>query len=283
MPEKVQLGLLGNGLSRSRAKNLHELLGKMHGLNVDYRVMDLAGQPGSVSIARELQRCRDEGFRGVNVTHPYKCDAFLCVKLVDDFPRGLNSVNTVLFGASAMKADNTDFSGFYHAFLNRFGGNSSPGRVLMFGAGGVGVAIAFALYRLGVSELVIHDIRAEKAQELVRQLTANSVPARVAGQDLLAEMHHAEGLINATPVGMFQYPGNPFPVDGFGRQKWAFDAVYTPENTEFLDHCRKRSIDTLSGFRLFLYQGLHAFERFTGITPDAAVTETKFLKLYPLA
>ncbi len=81
---------------------------------------------------------------------------------------------------------------------------------------------------------------------------------------------------------MFQCPGNPFPSCGFADQKWAFEAVYTPEQTEFLIECRTRNIDTLSGFKLFIYQGLHAFERFTGIISDAAEVEPEFLKRYPL-
>lgn len=282
MSQLVQLGLLGNGLGRSRAKNLHELLGEIHGLEVNYRVMDLGGRTGTVIIADELRRCRDEGFRGVNVTHPYKRDAFACVSPLPHFPPGLTSVNTVLFRPEGLLADNTDHSGFISACRDQFGEDFRPGRVLMFGAGGVGVAIAYGLHRLGIEELVIHDTRTESAENLVQQLKASNIAARLAGTHLIDEMRRADGLINATPIGMFQYPGNAFPGTGFAGQKWAFDAVYTPESTEFLQECRMRGIDTLSGFRLFLHQGLHAFERFTGIKADAVKVELEFLKRYPL-
>ena len=95
-------------------------------------------------------------------------------------------------------------------------------------------------------------------------------------------MEQADGLVNATPIGMFQYPGNPFPADEIKNQSWAFDAIYTPENTEFLNTCRKLEIETLSGFYLFLYQGLDAFKHFTGIDADAVHVEPIFLKRYPL-
>jgi len=282
MSQHIQLGLLGNGLSKSRARFLHELLGKEHGLDLSYTNMDLAASPQPVSIAMELKRCQQEGFRGVNVTHPYKIDAFNCVERVATFPKGLTSVNTVVFEADRMIADNTDYSGFCAAFRACFGNSSEPGRVLMFGAGGVGLAIAYGLKAMGVHELVVYDTNLQTAEKLVNQLNDHTVIARLANQDLVVEMQQADGLINATPVGMFQYPGNPFPIAGFASQSWAFDAVYTPENTEFLQNCRQREIATLSGFQLFLYQGLHAFERFTGITPDAAKTEKMFLDLYPL-
>jgi shikimate dehydrogenase len=95
-------------------------------------------------------------------------------------------------------------------------------------------------------------------------------------------MYNADGLVNATPIGMFQYPGNPFPEEAVSYQSWAFDAVYTPENTEFLSLCRQKKIQTLSGFYLFLFQGLHAFERFVGISPDVKKVEPAFLKRFPL-
>jgi len=282
MSQLIKLGLLGNNLGRSRAKNLHELLGEIHGLNVTYQPMDLLERPDPVSIERELERCRAEGFRGVNITHPYKKDAFACVTTLPDFPQGLTSVNTVLFDPRGMIADNTDYSGCCRAFRSQFGVHFKPGRVLMLGVGGVGVAIGYALQTLGAEELVIFDTNKDLAASFVHQMSVGSLPIRVADADLISEMERADGLINATPVGMFQYPGNPFPLAGFGKQKWAFDAVYTPENTEFLQICRERGIQTLSGFYLFLFQGLDAFARFTGIVAEVHEVEPRFLERFPL-
>lgn len=282
MSRTIKLGLLGNNLGRSRAKNLHELLGEIHGLNITYSPMDLLARPTPVSISGELERCRAEGFLGVNVTHPFKREAFDFVVALPGFPRGLTSVNTVLFAPEGMMADNTDYTGCCRAFLSQFGAGFKPGRTLMLGAGGVGVAIAYALLKLGAEELVVFDTNAQLAESLIRQMSVAGMRIRLAGPDLAEEMRLAQGLVNATPIGMFQYPGNPFPPAGFGTQQWAFDAVYTPENTEFLQECRRRKIDTLSGFYLFLYQGLDAFVRFTGIVAEADATEREFLKRFPL-
>lgn len=282
MAQMIKLGLLGNNIGRSRAKNLHELLGEVHGLDVSYKPMDLHNHPEPVSIAEELTRCRDEGFRGVNVTHPYKRDAFAYVTTMPGFPKGLTSVNTVLFSDTGTVADNTDFTGCCRAFRLHFGEGFKLGRVLMLGAGGVGVAIAYALKQMGVGELVIYDINRDAAQNLVSQMLACGRLARLANSDLVAEMRQSDGLVNATPVGMFQYPGNPFPDKGFASQRWAFDAVYTPEKTEFLQRCRQCGIETLTGFYLFFYQGLDAFKRFTDITVDAEAVKQIFLERFPL-
>ncbi len=282
MAETIKLGLLGNNIGRSRAKNLHELLGELYGLSVSYLPMDLAGHRQPVSILNELERCRKEGFRGVNVTHPYKREAFDVVSTIASFPMGLTSVNTVLFSEQTMVADNTDYSGCCRAFRHHFGEDFHPGRVLMLGTGGVGVAIAYAMKTLGAEELIVADTNKELASAFVSQMSDSGLKVRLAGPDLLIEMRNAQGLVNATPVGMFQYPGCAFPENGLASQKWAFDAVYTPENTEFLGACRKRGIATLSGFALFLFQGLDAFERFSGIIADAKEVERIFLERFPL-
>jgi shikimate dehydrogenase len=280
MTEIVKLGLLGDGIGRSRAKLLHELIGEIYGIAIDYRPMDLAARKG-VAIRDELLRCRNEGFQGVNVTHPYKREAFHCVELLDGFPPGLASINTVLFRGERMLADNTDYSGLLRAFDDRFGAAFRPGRVLVLGTGGVGLAILFALHRLDATELVVHDSRPGLARKVVDELLSHGLPIREASASLVEEMRAADGLVNATPVGMFQYPGMPFPADGIDAQRWVFDAVYTPENTEFLAQCRRHDIEAISGFKLFLYQGLDAFHRFTGIEVDAETVQRAFLKRYP--
>jgi len=243
--------------------------------------MDLEGR-ADVVIAAELERCQREGFVGVNVTHPFKPAAYRAVARTVSMPEGLTAVNTVVFSDAGWTGSNTDYSGFCRAYRAGFGTGASPGRVLIVGAGGVGKAIAFALQTLGADELVVHDVSPAATTTLLQEIGGCGLPARAAGADLAAEMRAADGVINATPVGMFQYPGSAFPLEGLHRQAWAFDAVYTPEDTEFLAACRARGIATLSGFKLFLYQGLDAWERFAGAPADAQVIERAFLERYPL-
>jgi shikimate dehydrogenase len=62
-------------------------------------------------------------------------------------------------------------------------------------------------------------------------------------------------------------PGSAIPANLLGGQSWAFDAVYTPIETEFLRAARAAGLDTLSGYELFFQQGIKAFELFTGRVP----------------
>ncbi|XOB61754.1 shikimate dehydrogenase family protein [Campylobacterota bacterium DY0563] len=279
MKRKLKLGLLGNGIGKTQSKKLHELIGKLYDLDASYELMDLANKENA-NIEEELKRCKKEGFDGVNVTHPYKVNAFKCVKTMEGFPKGLTSVNTVLF-KDELIADNTDYLGFCEAYRKKFN-EQKPGKVLMLGAGGVGLAIAYGLCSLNVEELIVHDMNEQLATSLVEDLKSAGFNARLIKSSVEEEMKSVDGLINATPIGMFQYPGNPYPKEGFGGQKWAFDAVYTPVNTQFLQTCEENNIITISGFKLFLYQGIEAFKRFSGIDIDSDKIEEEFLKEYPL-
>jgi shikimate dehydrogenase len=278
--KKIKLGLLGNGISKTQSKKLHELIGELYDLDVTYHIMNLEKKE-KVNIKEELLRCQKEGFTGVNVTHPYKMKAFECIQEMEGFPKGLTSVNTVLLDHQLI-ADNTDYIGFKDAFKDKFPGQK-PGKVLMLGAGGVGLAIAFGLKTLQAEEIIIHDMSEDLVNSLVKTLQDVGVNAKALKGDVLSAMKNVDGIVNATPLGMYQYPGCAFPLEGIGGQKWAFDAVYTPAHTQFLKACSEKNIETISGFKLFMYQGIEAFERFCNIEIDEHLVEKEFLKRYPMA
>jgi len=69
-------------------------------------------------------------------------------------------------------------------------------------------------------------------------------------------------------VGMYQHPGIPIPATYLQDQRWAFDVIYTPLETEFLAAARQHGLALLSGYELFFYQGVDAFYHFTGLSVD---------------
>ena len=79
----------------------------------------------------------------------------------------------------------------------------------------------------------------------------------------------ADGIVNATPVGMLKMPG--MPIDGalIVPRQWVADIVYFPLETELLAHARAKGCAVLSGAGMALFQAVRAFELFTGVTPDA--------------
>jgi shikimate dehydrogenase len=141
----------------------------------------------------------------------------------------------------------------------------------MVGAGGVGKAVAFGLIEVGLTSLAIVERDLDKAHALAGALrrTAPNLTVEVT-DDVHAGTAGAVGLVNCTPVGMDGYPGTPVPRDSIAGAEWAFDAVYTPAETQFLQDSRSLGLKIMGGWELFFFQGLHAFEIFHGRPMDEA-------------
>jgi shikimate dehydrogenase len=264
----IKLGLIGEGIGRSRMPELQHLAAKRAGLALSYQLIDLDGA-GPDAFERTLRACAEEGFRGVNVTHPFKERVVPLVRIDDPRVQAMGAVNTVIFDSSGVAlGHNTDYSGAVRSFRQCLG-ERPIGTVAIIGTGGVGRAIAFALGQLGAAALRLFDLDRAKA-EAVRRAVRSAWPGMAVeiADTAAAAARGADGVVNGTPIGMAGRPGVPLPEAVLGDQHWAFDAVYTPESTAFLQAARRQGLTVLSGFRLFLGQGADAFQLFTGARLD---------------
>ncbi len=262
---QIRLGLIGDNIRASRAPALHRLCGLLTGLEISY---DLFIPPAlGESFDETFERLRNSGFAGTNVTLPYKEKVVPKVRIEDPGISRIGAVNTVRFGAKGPEGYNTDCSGFVSAYRAAFK-NAAPGHVVLIGAGGVGKAVAFGLVALGASEISLVDMDIDKAADLaisVEAASSGKTRGRVTGFEALAS---ADGVINCTPLGMQGYPGSPIPAGAFPKNGWAFDAVYTPSDTPFRAQAIAAGAQFLSGYELFFYQGVQAFEIFTGVAVE---------------
>ena len=267
MSDIIHLGLIGDNIAKSQSPRLHRLAGRQNGRTVVYdslipREIGMEFDPLFAHVAQS-------GFRGVNVTYPYKERAAAKVEIEDPLVRAIGAVNTVIFGTTPPKGYNTDYSGFIAAYrLGR--GAEAPGPTLMIGAGGVGKAVAFGLIALGATEIRIVDRDLPKAEALAEALTA-AAPGLVTrtGTEAEALATGATGLINCTPVGMVGYDGTPLAAQAMAGAEWAFDAVYTPVDTQFLKDAEAAGLRIISGYELFFGQGVDAWRIFTGLPLDS--------------
>ena len=265
MTQQYKLGLLGQGIGKSKAPYLHRFAASLCDVNLSYELFDFEILDAN-SFEDCVQSCSEQGFAGINVTHPFKEVATSLVTISNPSVSQIAAINTIRFTDDS--GHNTDASGFVKAFRNYFG-DVNIGNVLLMGAGGVGKAIAYALAQLDKSvEIRLVDFDLEKAERLAENLRGTGVLARAYPQSSLADICNVAGLINCTPLGMYQYPGTSIPEKYIKSQSWAFDAVYTPMETQFLQIAKSKGLDVLSGFELFFYQGVDAFEIFTGHQVD---------------
>ncbi|ADZ90691.1 shikimate dehydrogenase [Marinomonas mediterranea] len=259
----LNLGLIGQAITASRSPSLHTLLGRLNQISVDYQLQE-PKDDSAQAYNTKLAEIRSKGFVGVNVTYPYKQIAIDSADEVNDAVKKVGATNTLLLKDDKVCAFNTDYTGFIRGFKGRVG-DLQAGKVLIIGAGGVGRAIGFALFEVGATEVFVTDLNEKSALSLVNAINDAGYKARyVAKDDIPAAAKEVDGLVNCTPVGHFKSLGMPISAELIENQKWAFDAVYTPMDTEFLVAANKKGLKIVSGFDLFFYQGIDAFEIFTG-------------------
>ncbi|SDW50888.1 shikimate dehydrogenase family protein [Paracoccus sanguinis] len=263
----LQLGLIGDNIAASQSPRLHRLAGASNGMRVNYASLIPAreGAPFPALFARAAA----QGYRGLNITYPYKEQVVPMVLVSPELAR-LGAVNTVIFAPEGPQGHNTDYTGFMTAYRG-VRGSTPPGVVALIGTGGVGRAVAFGLGTLGASGLRLVDRDADKARamaaDLARAFPDMEVHVAATAEDAAAG---AQGLVNCTPVGMVGYPGTPLPGHAMRGAEWAFDAVYTPVETEFLIDAAAAGAAIISGWELFYWQGVHAWRLFTGRDVDEA-------------
>lgn len=258
----IKLGLVGEGIAKSQSPDLHERLGASLGEPVRYDLIDSRGVTG-FDFPSAIQKLRSEGYRGTNVTFPFKERAAQLADIQGEGVKRVGTANTLLFDANGLRAENTDYTGFISAYRHSFG-SQPAGEVLLIGAGGVGRAVACALGELAVSHIYILEHDASRAENLSRDLNAMGINAAcITPEQAQRELPKWQGVVNCSPIGHINHPGCPIKTEGLGSQHWVFDAVYIPAHTELLNAAHRAGAKTLSGVDLFVFQGVDAFRFFT--------------------
>jgi len=271
-PESILLGLIGAPIAHSASPAMHEAAAKAIGLRCFYHLIEVEG-----ADARRLRVMLDGlvalKFAGVNVTYPYK---EVVVPLLDELApsaAAVGAVNLIAVRDDRLIGFNTDCSGFARA-LKRTVGAIAGQRVALIGAGGVGKAIGVALAEGGAGEIRIVDRAPGKAAALAEAL-APAVAARACA-DAGEALDGADGLVNATTVGMLPSRDSPVPLALLKRGLWVADAVYQPLWTPLLSAARDNGATVMTGRELALDQAVDAFEVFTGRVADRRVMEEAF-------
>ena len=273
------VGLIGADIGSSLSPPLHEREAGELGLRYEYRLIDIAQLGVAAHEVGELVRqAREQGFTGLNITHPCKRAVVRHLDAISPVAAQLAAVNTVVFADGRAVGHNTDGYGFAEGFVRNLV-SASLREVLLVGAGGAGAAVARALLGLGVLRLTIVDVEPARVQELVAALGAGSRVVAGALDQLDGYIKAADGLVNATPVGMSGHPGVPVPPAFLHAGLWVADVVYRPLDTELLRAARALGCRTLDGGGMVVFQAAEAMRLFTGREPDAERMYRHFLEL----
>lgn len=265
------LGLIGEGIGESLSPTLYEHEAARHGLLCIYQRIDLDELGlGPANLPELLTAAERFGFAGLNVTHPCKQAVIPHLHELSDEARVIGAVNTVVLRNGRRIGHNTDHYGFSQNLRENLG-DRAPGHVVQLGAGGAGAAVADAILRLGARSLTLFDQTAGRAEYLAQALRTRfpGIPVDVGGDPAQA-LRRADGLINATPVGMRKHPGTPIPGSLLEPRHWFAEIIYFPLETELLRIARAKGCHTIDGLGMVVHQAARAFELYTnGIAADA--------------
>lgn len=258
-------GLLGNPVGHSRSPPMHEAA--YDELTYDARYVTFEPDPSDLEAA--VAGADALGITGLNVTIPFKQDVLeLDLVEADELATRIGAVNTIDFEPDSSRSNssgratghNTDAAGALRA-LREHDVTVAGADAVVVGAGGAGRAISFALADAGATVAI-----ANRTESTAHELAADVPDATGHGLDegvLESLLADADILVNATSVGM-EADETPVPADALHGDLAVMDAVYQPLETRLLRDATDAGATTVDGAWMLLYQGVEAFELWTG-------------------
>lgn len=255
-------GIFGYPVEHTFSPGMHNAAFAKIGVEGCY--VPFAVHPGSLGDAvRSIIRL---GIRGVNITVPHKEKVLPFLDELAEDARLIGAVNTIEVVRGKLIGHNTDGRGFVRSLREAAGFRPRGKAFLMVGTGGAARAISFSLALAGAETILLYDIDTAKAKRLARDVrTRTGVRAEALTADVLpASASDVNVIINATPLGMRRGDPLPFSRNLIRAEHLICDLVYNPPETRLLKVARSRGAKTLSGIGMLLYQGVIAFEIWTG-------------------
>ena len=206
------------------------------------------------------------GLCGLNITVPHKERVIAGLDELSEEARLIGAVNTIEVRKGRLIGHNTDGRGFLRSLREHGGLNPKGKKFLFIGSGGAARAVGFSLALAGAAEIVFRDLDVRKSSLLANDIqNKTGVPAATIEHERLPE-HAADAdcLINATPLGLKRTDPLPIPAKLVQRKHLVCDLVYNPPETTLLKMAKAQGAKRLPGLGMLLYQGVIAFEIWTG-------------------
>lgn len=254
--------ICGHPVAHSRSPLIHGYWLERYGIDGTYERVDVAPD----DFPSFLRSIGAHGFVGGNVTIPHKEMAFALVGQSDEASEIIGAVNTVWLEDGALRATNTDWSGF-SADLDARSPRWAEGRVaIVLGAGGAARGIVYALAKKGYRDIRILNRTPARAREL-----ADRFQGGVSGHawdGLSDHLPDADIIVNTTSLGMEGKADGAIDLAPARAGAVVSDIVYIPLITPFLRDAAARGLETVDGLGMLLHQAVPGFERWFGRRPE---------------
>jgi shikimate dehydrogenase len=249
--------VIGNPVAHSKSPRIHAEFARATGQALSYEAIEapLGGFAGAVAAFRA------SGGKGLNVTLPFKEEAYALCTGVSERARLARAVNTLMLKEGVF-GDNTDGIGLVRDLAGNLQVDPGGKRVLLMGAGGAAQGVVAALLAAGAIELVIANRDMRRAQALAGRfpgLKASGYGALARGFDIV---------VNATSAGL-QGAAPPLPAGVLGPGVLAYEMVYG-RDTPFLAAARAAGARACDGLGMLVEQAAESFFLWRGVRPATA-------------
>ncbi len=243
-------GLIGDPVAHSLSPLMHNQAFEALGCNAVYLAFRVTDPRSTLKAIRALH------MKGVSVTLPHKVSVIQYLDEIDELAARIGAVNTIVNNKGKLVGYNTDCTGAVEALGSRT--SIADKSVAIIGAGGAARAIGFGITNAAGRLTVLNRTRTT-GEQLAADLQADFLPLE------LFRPEQYEILINTTPVGMYpKIDAMPIGKKDFFQESVVMDIVYNPLCTAFLRNAAAAGCRTISGVDMFVFQGAHQFELWTG-------------------
>ena len=273
-------GVIGNPVEHTMSPAIHNTISKALGKNLVYLPFHVpTGQVGeAVKGALALN------LLGINVTVPYKSEVIPYLEEMDPLAETIGAVNTLVRTEKGFKGYNTDMPGLYRAMCED-GVKLAGEKVVLLGAGGVARAVAILCAEKGAGQLIILNRTLQKAAKIAEEV--NQIAGRPLAQVLALEEYDRLPTeerylaIQATNVGMFPKTEETVVEDAefYRRIHTGYDLIFNPAETKFMSLVKENGGRAYNGLKMLLYQGIIAYELWTGLEIDSSLAEKAYAEM----
>lgn len=263
--------VIGHPISHSKSPLIHTMFAEQSGQDMSY----VAIEAPLDGFAATIQRLRDEGYKGCNVTVPFKHEAFKLATQHSGRARAAHAVNTLIFEGDEILGDNTDGVGLVADIETNLGYKFLFKRVLLMGAGGAAHGVIWHLFNAGAA-IIISNRTMEKANLLAAEFEGYGTVFAKSYEALAGQQFDI--IINATSSSLAdELP--PLPDGIFKPGALAYDMMYGKQTT-FLRFAEQQGAEKLAdGLGMLVEQAAVAFQKWRGVQPNTAPVIAKLREL----
>jgi len=253
--------VIGDPISQSKSPLMHNQAFQELGLNAVYGAFQVKDN----ELADFMQKVREYGIAGLNVTIPHKLNVMGFLDEIDQDAQELGAVNTIVNRDGKLIGYNTDGIGYVRSLKEEAIESLDGKRIVVIGAGGAARGIIHALLKEKPDRILIVNRSIDRAEQLAASLKHNGAIAVHPSEELQKVCNDADVVINTTSVGM--YPNEeeqPAQGEWLKAGAVASDLIYNPLYTRFVLDAEQHGCLKHGGLGMFIYQGAYAFEYWTG-------------------